>query len=154
MGDSFLTSSPSSERIQRLLFGGDYVRSACSSRRSMSNRAISAFQRGIGMPRHYCQCLALCTTAFLLYPARAATQGQLVSWGSIGISYVAPGTKFKAIGAGQNHSLAVTAGGTVAGWGVNYDGEVRIPSSLSNALAVAGGVFHSLALNSDGTLVA
>src|SRR5437867_3460093 len=67
----------------------------------------------------------------------ALPRGQLVSWGSIGISHVAPGAKFSAIGAGLDHNLAVTTAGTVAAWGNGYDGETSIPADLTNVIAVS-----------------
>ncbi len=48
-------------------------------------------------------------------------------------------------------SLAVVP---VAAWGDNSYGQTNIPSSLSNAVALAGGYIHSLALRADGTVLA
>ncbi len=45
--------------------------------------------------------------------------GQLVGWGAVGISYVEPGTKFKAIAA-SDHNLALTTDGRVIAWLVFY----------------------------------
>ncbi len=42
----------------------------------------------------------------------------------------------------------------VAGWGINYDGQLNIPVSATNLLAVAGGYYHSLGLRADGTVLA
>ena len=44
--------------------------------------------------------------------------------------------------------------GTVVVWGDNYQGETNVPTDLTNAVAIAGGVYHSLALKGDGTVVA
>jgi alpha-tubulin suppressor-like RCC1 family protein len=71
-----------------------------------------------------------------------------------------------AIGAGGHHSMAVLADGSVWSWGNNSVGQLgdgnldpadytAIPiraEGLSNAVAVAGGLAHSLALKSDGSV--
>ena len=75
-----------------------------------------------------------------------------------------------ALAAGQNHSLALCSDGTVAAWGLNYNGQLGSLGSYDSdvpvtvyqsgvlsgktVVAVAAGSFHSLALCSDGTLVA
>jgi len=59
-----------------------------------------------------------------------------------------------AIGGGGHHSLALSAGGTVAAWGDNGFGQTGIPGGLSNVVAVAAGYAHSLALRADGTVTA
>lgn len=52
-------------------------------------------------------------------------------------------------------SLTVTATNTVVvGWGLNGDGQAKVPAGLSNVIAVGVGAYHSLALKSDGTVVA
>ncbi len=75
-----------------------------------------------------------------------------------------------AIAAGQIHSLALRADGTVVGWGYNSYGEATgVPTTtgdfdnsgpvviggrvLSNVVAIAAGWYHSLALKADGTVV-
>jgi len=74
-----------------------------------------------------------------------------------------PLTGATAIGAGNEHALAVVSGGNVIAWGKNdfsqlgddtYPyriGPVFVPG-ISNAVAVDGGFVHSLALKSDGTV--
>jgi uncharacterized repeat protein (TIGR02543 family) len=42
----------------------------------------------------------------------------------------------------------------VVAWGNNADGETTVPSGLTNAVAIAGGGYHSLAVRSNGTVVA
>jgi YD repeat-containing protein len=42
----------------------------------------------------------------------------------------------------------------LAAWGDNSSGQTTVPVGLSNVVAVAAGVFHSLALRADGTVVA
>ncbi len=62
-----------------------------------------------------------------------------------------------AIAAGNSHSLALQADGTVVAWGCagasNY-GQCSVPSGLAGVTAIAAGFFHSLALRSDGTVAA
>ena len=48
--------------------------------------------------------------------------------------------------------LAVAAPNVVA-WGDNSNNELVVPADLTNAVAVAAGNFHSLALKADGTVV-
>ncbi len=75
-----------------------------------------------------------------------------------------------AVSGGNNHSLALCSDGTLASWGLNAVGElgnnsntdslvpvlVNTSGALSGktVIAIAAGVRHSLALCSDGTLVA
>jgi alpha-tubulin suppressor-like RCC1 family protein len=68
------------------------------------------------------------------------------------------------IAAGGYHSLALKIDGTVRAWGENSDGQLgngvagtSIPtpvvvSNLSGVKTLAGGVYHSLALKTDGTV--
>jgi len=69
---------------------------------------------------------------------------------------------------GEAHTLAVRANGTVLSWGYNFHGELGngttnttgcycnptpgVVPSLTNVVAVSGGLNHSLALKSDGTV--
>jgi hypothetical protein len=67
-----------------------------------------------------------------------------------------------AAAAGEDFSLAVTADGTVWGWGYNGDGELGANASqpttpiavpgVAGATAVAAGASHALALRNDGTV--
>jgi alpha-tubulin suppressor-like RCC1 family protein len=69
-----------------------------------------------------------------------------------------------AIAAGGYHSLALLSDGTVKSWGYDYYGQLGddasyvnkpVPvsvSGISNAVAIAAGLYHSLALLSDGTI--
>lgn len=104
--------------------------------------------------------------------------GSIAAWGraTAGSTQV-PGwlTNVAAISAGQVHNLVLLNDGTVIGWGANYSGQatgVPTPTDagnpygsstgivtiagqvLTNVVAVSGGGNHSLALKSDGTVVA
>jgi alpha-tubulin suppressor-like RCC1 family protein len=69
-----------------------------------------------------------------------------------------------AVGAGYDHSLAVAADGTVYAWGYNQYGQAADPSlveavltpkqvpGLGGIVAVAGGLYHSVALTSTGRI--
>ncbi|MDQ1552852.1 MAG: hypothetical protein QOD50_2274, partial [Actinomycetota bacterium] len=76
-----------------------------------------------------------------------------------------------AVSAGSAHSLAVKSNGSVVGWGYNGFGQVgdgtggagddvikpvpvQVSGLTSGVVAVAGGEFHSLALKSNGSVVA
>ncbi len=84
--------------------------------------------------------------------------GHLVSWGAIVMPFVEPGTRFTAVAAGSEHSLALKSDGTVIAWGRNRSGEATVPEGLSNVVAIAaGGRSHtgfSVALQKDGRVVA
>lgn len=47
-----------------------------------------------------------------------------------------------------------TSAGTVIAWGLNSEAQCSVPSHLTNAVGVAAGYATSVALNSDGTVVA
>jgi hypothetical protein len=58
------------------------------------------------------------------------------------------------IAAGEYHSLAVRADGTVVAWGDNSEGQSSVPPDLAAVAATAGGGGHTVALAADGSLVA
>ena len=64
-----------------------------------------------------------------------------------------------AVAAGDYHSLALRADGSIAVWGQYYYGDYNyvsayVPAGLSNVVSVAAGANHSLALRADGTVAA
>ncbi|WP_167569103.1 RCC1 domain-containing protein [Brevibacillus migulae] len=72
-------------------------------------------------------------------------------------------SKFKAVSAGYNHTLAVDEKGNIWAWGSNEYGQLgnggtadsNVPTKIENfskVVAVAGGATHSLALREDGTV--
>ena len=77
-------------------------------------------------------------------------------WGTEGVGIPPPTglANVVAVVAGYSQfSLAVKSDGTVVGWGANLYGEITIPTGLANVTAAAAGVYHSLALKSDGRVV-
>ena len=116
------------------------------------------------------------------YSLALTSGGQIISWGvnnggQLGNAgtdtyYPSPGTvtgaqnNNVAIVAGAAHAMALQADGTVLTWGSNSFGQlgisattpqqtapVQIPT-LQNIVALSAGLQHSLALKSDGTLLA
>ncbi|MDP1579159.1 MAG: choice-of-anchor D domain-containing protein [Candidatus Didemnitutus sp.] len=120
-----------------------------------------------------------------------ASDGTLSSWGSnaygqLGIGHTAPrsaaglvtsagtplaGRMVIAAAAGDSHSVALCADGTLVTWGRNHSGQLgdctttdrALPVAVTTAgtplatrqvVAVAAGAFHCVVLCSDGTLVA
>src|SRR4051812_7234887 len=49
-------------------------------------------------------------------------------------------------------SDASVTGGTVVGWGANGAGAAQPPAGLDDAVSVAAGKVHSVALRADGTV--
>lgn len=84
--------------------------------------------------------------------------GTLTQWeASTGTLQVHPAGlagPIRAIAAGTDHFLALTAGGEVIAWGDNSDGEASVPPGLVNVSQIAAGPDFSLALRMDGTVVA
>jgi hypothetical protein len=62
-------------------------------------------------------------------------------------------TNVIALAAGNAHSLALRADGTVMAWGTNSSGQITIPSTATNVIAIAAGGSKSVALRADGSLV-
>jgi len=86
--------------------------------------------------------------------ASGPTPGTVISWGAPAFlwPYYPPGTRFQAIAAGEDFSLALQSDGTVIAWGDNRSGQSTVPPNLSGVIAIAAGSAHSLALQSDGTV--
>jgi hypothetical protein len=80
---------------------------------------------------------------------------QLVAWGVSSMTNVPPGlTNAVAIAAGDAHSLALMADGSVVAWGNNLFGQTNVPPGLTGVIAIEAGWHHNLALKADGTVVA
>lgn len=100
------------------------------------------------------------------------SDGTVVVWGASGLGPPAGLTGVVAIAAGGSHSVGLKSDGTVVAWGGNSYGQVTgtptlsspftanaLPvlvggKVLSNVVAVAAGAWHTVALKSDGTVVA
>ena len=98
------------------------------------------------------------TTANRSSPVAVKTNGPLA------------GQRFIAVAAGEYHSLALSASGTVFAWGFNFNGQLGDGSGLDSSvpvalnrtnlfagksvIAIAAGLEHSLALTEDGLVYA
>jgi len=87
-------------------------------------------------------------------PTATSPAGTVAGWGEFVLGYVHPGTRYQAIAAGGENSLALKADGTVVAWGDNDGGQCNVPANLAAVIAIAAGGYYSLALKSDGTVVA
>jgi len=61
-------------------------------------------------------------------------------------------TGYVEISAGDSHSLALHAFGSIISWGDNFVGQVSNTPSGTDFIQVATGSFHSLALHADGSI--
>ncbi len=87
----------------------------------------------------------------------AYSRAQVIDWDADGkvLTDIPVGlTDATLVSAGNYHSLALKADGTVVAWGSNQNGQNAIPGDLREVVAVAAGGYHSLALRADGTVVA
>ncbi|MHC4418601.1 MAG: RCC1 domain-containing protein, partial [Planctomycetota bacterium] len=81
-----------------------------------------------------------------------ARAGSVVGWGNmVADSNDFAGVKFVALAAGEDHSLAIKADGSIVGWGYNIYGQATPPSG-NDFVAISAGGAHSLALKADGTI--
>jgi alpha-tubulin suppressor-like RCC1 family protein len=98
--------------------------------------------------------LPILTLGFCTLCQSALGGNRVVAWGdnASGKTNVPPSaTNVVAIAAGEFHSLALRADGTVIGWGKAPD--ATVPSGLTNVVAIAAGSGQNLALKADGSLV-
>lgn len=92
-------------------------------------------------------------------PQRQALQanGQVTPWGvaATGLHDLPADvtSNIRQIAMGARHALALTATGTVVGWGTNLKGELTIPVTLADVVQVSVGISHSVALKRDGSVV-
>src|SRR5262245_37079727 len=66
-----------------------------------------------------------------------APAGQVVSWGTVAIPNVKPGTVFTNIESGGVPCFAFTSDGRLVGWGFDFYGQLLVPGDLTNIVAVA-----------------
>jgi hypothetical protein len=57
-----------------------------------------------------------------------------------------------AVAAGAQHSVALKAEGSLVAWGANGNGQCDIPPGVTNAVLIATGHSHTVALVNDGAL--
>ncbi|MEY2845526.1 MAG: hypothetical protein RL076_1072 [Chloroflexota bacterium] len=81
-------------------------------------------------------------------------RGQAITWGTpSGNLHRLPASTqsgVKQLVVSDHHALAITATNSVVGWGINLNGELTIPRTLSNIVQVTTGITHSAALNATG----
>ncbi len=93
------------------------------------------------------------SNALLRLSRRATT---ISAWGlSNAFTLPLPGfTNAAVLAAGQNHTLAMWADGSLGAWGQNDYGQGTVPASVSNVLMAAAGSDYNLTLRPDRTVVA
>ena len=83
----------------------------------------------------------------------------LVNWSALSTNTIPAGGLINLIDLTSSHRprqfyralpFGGLAGGTVVAWGDNTYGQTNVPPGLTNVIAVAGGMQHSLALDADG----
>src|SRR5690348_17108889 len=91
--------------------------------------------------------------AMSVRPAAAITSGLVVAWGGGQTGIPAALTNATAISTAVDHTLALSANGTVIAWGYDFDGQTDVPNGLNQVVAISAGQFFSVALKSDGTVL-
>jgi alpha-tubulin suppressor-like RCC1 family protein len=127
---------------------------------SASNAVLNGWGAGGGLP----------ATAWFEWGTNSSF-GQILSAGnldttvtgaplSVSLNTLAPGGEYHFRLVVSNAAMVAygaekvfTTGRQVLAWGVNSFGQVNVPPALTNAVAVAGGDAHSLALSGDGTVI-
>ncbi len=73
--------------------------------------------------------------------------GQVIIVGQSSAAQIdVPADYFQQIGAGVFHLLAITTNAEVRAWGLNADGQLNVPTNITNAFQVVGGMSFSAAL--------
>ena len=87
---------------------------------------------------------AVAVAAGLYHSLALKSDGTVIGWGYNNFGQnanVPPGSiGVVAIATGYYHSLALKSDGTVVGWGFNNAGQTNVPSSVTNAVAIAAGL--------------
>jgi alpha-tubulin suppressor-like RCC1 family protein len=85
------------------------------------------------------------------------TNGTVVAWGDLGAPTNMPAglSGVTAVDAGGleqtvNFAMALRSNGTVVAWGSANGGVTNVPTAVSNAVAIAAGASHAVALLNDG----
>lgn len=94
--------------------------------------------------------------AVMIFTAPVALAGgRLVSWGApLSIPPSVAAMNMVAVSAGNQHSLALAANGSVIAWGNNDFGQSDIPANLPTIRLIAAGGMHSLAVSDTGGVLA
>src|SRR5688500_8904305 len=71
----------------------------------------------------------------------AAPAARIVSWGSGQVLPANAPTNIVALSVALDHSLALTADGTVFAWGDNMNGQCNVPAGLTGVAKIAAGEF-------------
>ena len=80
--------------------------------------------------------------------------GRLAAWGTTNYNLNLPPTNLVVDVSARGTGLAVTAQGSLVAWGRETAGEItQVPSGITNAVQVAVGHTHCVALKGDGTVV-
>ena len=133
----------------------------------------------VAMATGYAHSLALCSDGTLATwgfngngeLGNNSTTDSLVPVAVRTLGTVLAGKSVVAIAAGGYHNLVLCSDGTLAAWGLNYEGQLGNDTTVSSlvpvavrtvgtplagktVVAIAAGTYHNLALCSDGTLVA
>src|SRR5688572_28224209 len=117
-------------------------------RRSMFDVRCSVFRSAFAL-------VSILSLAPLAHAQTNRPAGTVVTWGYQFLPYLAPGTRFTAIAAGNSHTVALKSDGAVLAWGVNDAGRRTTPvAAESGVVAIAAGGGHTVALKSDGSVVA
>jgi hypothetical protein len=87
-------------------------------------------------------------------PNTVRPAGRLAAWGTTNYNFHLPPTNLVVDVSARGTGLAVTAQGSLVAWGRNTAGETnQVPSGISNAVQVAVGHTHCVALKGDGNVV-
>ncbi|NIP95251.1 MAG: hypothetical protein GWO24_18115, partial [Akkermansiaceae bacterium] len=60
--------------------------------------------------------------------------GTAVIWGARVLPYVEPGTRFTAISAGQEYTMALTDDGSAVAWGDNFRSQASVPAGATSGV--------------------
>ncbi len=112
----------------------------------------------MGRSLSFCVVLAflVLASAALVPPVHGAVPQAIVGWGNDNygqVSQTPTDTVYTAIAAGELHSLALRADGSIVIWGADADGVVSQTPAGTGFTAVAAGMRHCLALRADGSIV-
>lgn len=91
-----------------------------------------------------------------LLPAGAAAQGNIEVWGGWAhwLVYTPPaGSVFTQVAAGEHHALALRSDGTIAAWGLDWQGSTADTPTWNGFVQVRAISSSSMALHADGTVL-